>query len=67
MAALSKRPPYFEATSYAPATRSRVLDSCPGRATFHVAFRVSLLPWRRRPFYVRLPVVALLYVAFGLW
>lgn len=44
-----------------------VLDSCPGRATFYVAFRVLLLPFGGQPSYIRLPVTAFLYITFGLW
>ena len=46
---------------------STVLDSCPGRATFHVALRVQLLPLSGKPLYIRIPSTVLLYVTFGLW
>ncbi|KAL8686617.1 MAG: hypothetical protein Q9218_006982 [Villophora microphyllina] len=58
---------YLKTTGHPFPVHCTVLDSCPGRATFHVAFRVLLLPWQSQPFYKRLPVVAMLYVAFGLW
>ena len=57
---------YHEATGHAFPLHSTVLDSCPGRATFHVAFRVVALPLGSQPHYIRLPVVVLLYLAFGL-
>ncbi|KAL8737013.1 MAG: hypothetical protein Q9181_002100 [Wetmoreana brouardii] len=58
---------YLQETGHAFPLHSTVLDSCPGHATFNGAYRVLLLPWRGRPFYTRLPMVAFLYVTFGLW
>ena len=46
---------------------STILDSCPGRSSFHVAFRVLALPLSGRPLNIRLPLVTLLYLLFGLW
>lgn len=58
---------YHKATSHAFPLQSTILDSCPGRATFHVAFRVLAVSMDAQPLYIRQPVVALLYITFGLW
>jgi len=58
---------YHKATGQAFPLHSTILDSCPGRATFHVAFRVLAMSMDAQPLYIRHPVVALLYVIFGLW
>ncbi|KAI4244632.1 MAG: hypothetical protein LQ352_006746 [Teloschistes flavicans] len=58
---------YLEITGHPVPTHCMALDSCPGRAKFHVASRVLLLPWQGQPSYKRLPMIALMYTAFGLW
>lgn len=58
---------YYQTTGDRFPTHSTILDSCPGRPKFAVAFRVLELPWINRPFYIRLPVMVPLYLTFGLW
>ncbi|KAL9579364.1 MAG: hypothetical protein Q9212_005153 [Teloschistes hypoglaucus] len=58
---------YLETTGHPVPLHCTVLDSCPGHAQFHLAAQVLFLPWQSQPFYIRLPIAALLYMAFGLW
>lgn len=58
---------YHKATGQTFPLHSTILDSCPGRATFNVAFRVLAMSMDAQPLYIRQPVVALLYITFGLW
>lgn len=47
--------------------RFTILDSSPGRATFHMALRVLAMLMDAQPLHIRQPVVALLCVTRGLW
>lgn len=58
---------YHQATGHAFPSHSTILDSCPGRAMFHVAFRVVARSMDTKPLHICLPVVGLFYIAFGLW
>ncbi|KAL8840401.1 MAG: hypothetical protein Q9176_003899 [Flavoplaca citrina] len=58
---------YQSTTITAFPTHIKILDSCPGRATFRQSFLAFSSPLSSLPFYIRFPTLVLIYLLLGVY